>query len=107
MSAPLYELCPRKKCGEFNMLMCVAPKGHSGPCNFVVDHENDYGVKKVEKFSEGIRQKSAPRHWPATSGNAHALIARAKMIGGPEFELDEILELKKVAAIKSKKRDVW
>jgi hypothetical protein len=35
------EQCPKKKCGEFNMLMCSDIVGHPGDCCFVLDHEAD------------------------------------------------------------------
>jgi hypothetical protein len=37
-----HQICNRLKCGEYNMLKCVAELGHEGDCNFVVDHKNDY-----------------------------------------------------------------
>ena len=38
--------CPRKKCGEYNMLRCCLEEGHSKDCVFVVDHANDYSQNK-------------------------------------------------------------
>ena len=35
-------LCRKKKCGEYNMLMCCRDADHAGECCFVVDHANDY-----------------------------------------------------------------
>ncbi len=49
MSTKPVDVCPRKKCGEFNMLKCVREAGHDGACNYVVDHENDYAIRKTER----------------------------------------------------------
>ena len=42
-------LCPRKKCGEYNMLKCVRANGHDGECCFVVDFENDYEWNRARR----------------------------------------------------------
>lgn len=50
-------LCPRQKCGEFNMLRCCYEAGHRGECNFVVDHDNDYPWNKPKpKKPKKVRQ---------------------------------------------------
>jgi len=45
----LERVCPRKKCGEYNVLKCVRQDGHTGDCCFVGDHENDYPWNKAKK----------------------------------------------------------
>lgn len=42
-------LCNKSKCGEYNMLICISNKGHSGECCFVIDHKNDYPWNKNKK----------------------------------------------------------
>lgn len=50
--------CSKKKCGEFNMLRCCREAGHSGDCNFVVDHANDYPHNRKEGARTQRRQQA-------------------------------------------------
>jgi len=52
--------CQRKKCGEYNMLMCVLESGHEGECSFIVDDENDYPHNKAaRKRAAALRKTKA------------------------------------------------
>ncbi len=50
--------CPRKKCGEYNMLKCACEEGHTGECCFVVDHENDYAHNKPKASQDDAMKKA-------------------------------------------------
>jgi hypothetical protein len=43
------EVCDSKKCGEYNMLRCVLPRGHAGEHNYVVDKDGDYQHNKDKR----------------------------------------------------------
>jgi hypothetical protein len=49
------EACNAAKCGEYNMLRCCSPKGHTGDHCYVVDHENDYPHRKAERAKKARR----------------------------------------------------
>jgi hypothetical protein len=57
MSSP--GVCPKKKCGEYNMLKCARADGHDGDCIWVVDHARDAEL-------EGARM--ADDHWCQVCG---------------------------------------
>ena len=51
--------CGARKCGEFNMLVCIAEAGHKDDHCYTVDHENDFPHNKRKPSRVTVKRVDA------------------------------------------------